>query len=139
PDVALFGEKDYQQLFVIRCMVRDLHLPIEIVGVPTVRDENGLALSSRNQYLSAEDRRLAPAIYRCLSAAAGQIKSGNRDFEALREQGAQTLQAAGFRPDYFEILRPDLTPPQTTERELVILVAAWLGKARLLDNLRVSF
>ncbi|MGH8453593.1 MAG: pantoate--beta-alanine ligase [Nevskiales bacterium] len=139
PDVALFGEKDYQQLFVIRCMVRDLHLPIEIVGVPTVRDKNGLALSSRNQYLTDAERRLAPVIYRSLLTTAEQLKTGHPGIDVLQGQGIQTLREAGFRPDYFEILRPDLTPPAAGERELVILVAAWLGKARLLDNLRVSF
>ena len=138
PDVALFGEKDYQQLFVIRCMVRDLHLPVEVIGVQTVRDENGLALSSRNQYLSVEEHRLAATIHRTLSATAEQLKRGNPDFEALQEQGPQTLRAAGFRPDYYAILRPDLSSPQAGDKALVILVAAWLGKARLLDNLRVS-
>lgn len=138
PDVALFGEKDYQQLYVIRCMVRDLHLPVEVIGVPTVRDENGLALSSRNQYLNAEERRLAATIYRSLQETATHLRAGNRDFGALQEQGGQTLRSAGFRPDYYEILQPDLKPPQPGDQAVVILVAAWLGKARLLDNLRVS-
>jgi pantoate--beta-alanine ligase len=138
PDVALFGEKDYQQLFVIQRMVRDLHLPVEVIGVPTVRDENGLALSSRNQYLSTEERLLAPTIYRCLLATAERLQAGNRDFGSLQEQGAETLRMAGFRPDYYEIRQVDLGPPQKNSEALVILVAAWLGKARLLDNLRVS-
>lgn len=139
PDVALFGEKDYQQLFVIQRMVRDLHLPVEVIGVPTVRDENGLALSSRNQYLSAEQRRLAATIYRTLEETAAHLRAGHRDFETLQEQGTQTLRAAGFRPDYYAILRSDLAPPKADGEALIILVAAWLGKARLLDNLRVSF
>jgi pantoate--beta-alanine ligase len=139
PDVALFGEKDYQQLHVIRCMVRDLHLPVQVVGVPTVRDADGLALSSRNQYLNAEERQRAPVLYRTLQAAAAQLQSGERDLEALKRQGGEALRAAGFRPDYYEILRPDLRPPEPADRALVILVAAWLGNARLLDNLCVSF
>jgi pantoate--beta-alanine ligase len=138
PDVALFGEKDYQQLFIIRRMARDLHLPVEIVGVPTVRDADGLALSSRNQYLSEAERRLAPTIYRALQTTAEQLRAGSQDFCGLQGRGARTLQEAGFRPDYYEILRPDLTAPQPGDHALVILVAAWLGKARLLDNLRVS-
>ncbi len=138
PDVALFGEKDYQQLFVIQRMVCDLHLAVEVIGVPTVRDENGLALSSRNQYLSAEERQLAPTIYRCLLTTAEHLQAGNRDFGSLQEQGAVTLRSAGFRPDYYEILSADLRTPQAGDKALVVLVAAWLGKARLLDNLRVS-
>lgn len=138
PDVALFGEKDYQQLFVIRCMVRDLHMPVKIVGVPTVREASGLALSSRNQYLTAEERQQAAAIYHTLQATAAQIRAGNRDFDGLQQAGAQALANAGFRPDYYTILRPDLSPPMASGTGWVILVAAWLGKARLLDNLQVQ-
>jgi pantoate--beta-alanine ligase len=138
PDVALFGEKDYQQLLVIRRMTRDLHLPVEVIGVPTVRDADGLALSSRNQYLGAEERCLAPLIYRTLQATAVQLRAGNQDFAALEEQAAEALRQAGFRPDYYRILGPELSLPQPGDRERVILVAAWLGQARLLDNLRVS-
>jgi len=138
PDMALFGEKDYQQLHVIRCMVRDLHQPVEVIGVPTVRDADGLALSSRNQYLSHEACQQAPTIYRTLQATAAQLRAGECDFDVLKAQGAQTLRAAGFRPDYYEIMRPDLKPPQPGYHDLVILVAAWLGQTRLLDNLRVS-
>ncbi len=137
PDVALFGEKDYQQLFVIRCMVRDLHLPVEIIGVPTVREASGLALSSRNQYLTASEREQASLIYRCLTTTAEQLRAGNRDFSTLQDQGYQTLVRGGFRPDYYEILRPDLNTPAADDMEWVILVAAWLGRARLLDNMRV--
>ncbi len=138
PDVALFGEKDYQQLQVIRRMTRDLHVPVEIVGVPTVRASDGLALSSRNQYLSAEERQLAPLIYRTLQATAAQWRGGSQDFVGLEGQGSEALRQAGFRPDYYRILSPQLTPPQPGAGEWVILVAAWLGQARLLDNLSVS-
>jgi pantoate--beta-alanine ligase len=138
PDVALFGEKDYQQLSVIRRMVRDLHLPVKIVGVPTVRDANGLALSSRNQYLTPDERIRAADIYKTLQATAGLLKAGRRDFAALQGLGAATLRDAGFKPDYYQILTPALTTPQAEGRDFVILVAAWLGKARLLDNLRVQ-
>lgn len=138
PDVALFGEKDYQQLSIIRCMVRDLHMPVEIIGVPTVRDAGGLALSSRNQYLTSEERSIAPRIYAALSVAAEALRSGSDDFAAVEGQGMQVLRDAGFRPDYFEIRRTDLGLPQPGDRDLVILVAAWLGKARLLDNLKLQ-
>jgi pantoate--beta-alanine ligase len=138
PDVALFGEKDYQQLAVIRAMVRDLHLPVEVIGVPTVRAPDGLALSSRNQYLTVPERALAPRIFEALGAVAAGLRGGSNDYVALGAEGAERLRAAGFRPDYFEIRRPDLALPLPGDPELVILVAAWLGRARLLDNLRVS-
>lgn len=138
PDVALFGEKDYQQLLVIRCMVRDLHLPVEVIGIPTVRNAQGLALSSRNQYLTNAERELAATICRTLHATATALKAGNKDFAALQENAGQALRAAGFRPDYYVIARPDLGAPQVGDKTLVILVAAWLGKARLLDNISVS-
>lgn len=137
PDMALFGEKDYQQLSVIRQMVRDLHLPVAIIGVPTVRDDNGLALSSRNQYLSTDERAHAGILYKTLQATAALLESGRRDFRILQEQGLASLREAGFRPDYFQIMTPELAPPPPAGQDFVILVAAWLGKARLLDNLRV--
>lgn len=138
PDLALFGDKDYQQLAVIRCMVRDLHVPVQILSVPTVRDANGLALSSRNQYLSAEECVVAAALYRTLQSTAAQLRAGVRDFAAMQGQAAEHLRTAGFRPDYYEIRRSDLAPAGPEDRELVILVAAWLGRARLLDNLHIS-
>ncbi len=137
PDVALFGEKDYQQLAVIKRMVRDLHVPVKIIGVPTVRDANGLALSSRNQYLSADERVQAATIYKTLQATAAQLRSGDRDFAGMEGKADESLRKAGFRPDYFTILTPELTPPQSGDGDFVVLVAAWLGRARLLDNLRV--
>jgi pantoate--beta-alanine ligase len=139
PDVAIFGEKDFQQLTVLKRMTLDLCLPIQVIGAPTVREPDGLALSSRNQYLTSEERQLAPQIYRCLQTAAQAIAGGQRDFVALEHAGAAALTTAGFRPDYFAIRRAiDLLTPKPDDRELVILVAARLGKARLIDNHTVT-
>lgn len=138
PDVALFGEKDYQQLLVIRNMACDLHVPVEIIGVPTVRNAGGLALSSRNQYLTEAERAQATTIYRCLRETTDALRAGGRDFVALQQRAIEVLRAAGFRPDYFEVRRPDLGLPSAGDSTFVVLVAAWVGKARLLDNLSVS-
>jgi pantoate--beta-alanine ligase len=138
PDVAVFGEKDYQQFVIIRRMTADLLLPVEIVGAPTVRAPDGLALSSRNRYLSANEREIAPAIHRALQAAAQRIDSGERDYLQIESAGWQALAVAGLRPDYFAVRdAADLHPPRAASRELVVLTAARLGKARLIDNLRV--
>jgi pantoate--beta-alanine ligase len=138
PDVAVFGEKDYQQLAIIRRMTADLAIPVQIIGAPTVRAPDGLAMSSRNRYLSVTERELAPLIHATLRAAASRVASDERDYLALAAWGAAQLQAAGMPPDYFEIRDADtlLAPTQVTQ-ELVILTAARLGKARLIDNLRV--
>ncbi len=139
PDVAVFGEKDYQQLTVIRRMVEDLCLPVQIVGAPTLREADGLAMSSRNQYLSEAQRRLAPQIFATLSAAARRLQGGDSDFASIERAGVQTLESAGFRPDYFAIRQAeDLAPPSAQTRHLVVLTAAHLGKARLIDNLQVK-
>jgi pantoate--beta-alanine ligase len=139
PHLALFGEKDFQQLLVIRRMVEDLFLPIEIVGVATVREADGLAMSSRNGYLTADERRRAPALYRVLLQLAEAIRGGNRDFVGLQQQAANTLQQQGLRADYIQIRRAsDLAEPQPGDRELVILAAACLGKARLIDNVALT-
>ncbi len=137
PDVALFGEKDYQQLLVVRRMVRDLHLPVEIAAVATVREPDGLAMSSRNAYLDAAERARAPELYRALCAARDAIQAGRRDFAALEARGLAHLAAHGFRPDYFAVRRAaDLSVPAAGEGgELRLLAAAWLGRARLIDNL----
>ncbi len=137
PDAALFGEKDYQQLTVIRRMVRDLHLPIEIVGVPTQRASDGLALSSRNQYLSAEERIKAAVIYATMMQIAHTIEQGSRDFAALEAAGMQTLTAHGFEPQYVAVRALDLNLISEVDQRVVILVAAYLGKTRLIDNLSV--
>ena len=138
PDMALFGEKDYQQLLVIRRMVRDLNLDIEIRGVPTVRERDGLAMSSRNGYLDAAQRSIAPQLYRALVDIRVQLQRGERDYAALERAGAARLERAGFRPDYVSIRRQgDLEPASDPDEALIVLAAAWLGQARLIDNLKV--
>ncbi len=137
PEVALFGEKDYQQLTVIRRLVRDLWIPVEIVGVPTVRESDGLAMSSRNRYLTADERARAPALYRVLCAQAAALAGGVRDFAAVSAAGMADLAAAGLEPEYFEVRRADdLELPQPADSHVVILAAARLGRARLIDNVR---
>ena len=139
PDLALFGEKDWQQLQVIRRMVRDLDVPIGIIGVPTVREADGLAMSSRNGYLSAAERALAPTLYTVLDAAAARIRAGERNYAAITEAANATLLDAGFTPDYFEVRRADdLLPAGPADRDLRLLAAARLGRARLIDNLGVT-
>jgi len=138
PDVAIFGEKDYQQLTVIRRMVADLCMPVEIVGAPTVRDADGLAMSSRNQYLTAAERALAPEIYKALQAAAARLAAGDTDFASIERAGFQRLARAGFQPDYFSVrTADDLAPANARAAHLVILTAARIGKARLIDNVQV--
>ncbi|MFZ1904465.1 MAG: pantoate--beta-alanine ligase [Steroidobacteraceae bacterium] len=139
PDVAVFGEKDFQQLAVIRRMVADLCLPVEIVSAPTVRDADGLAMSSRNQYLTAAERRMAPQIHATLQAAAQRLHSGDSEFTSIERSGFKSLEDAGFRPDYFAVRRAvDLGPPSAQARELVVLTAARLSRARLIDNVQVT-
>ncbi len=137
PDVAVFGEKDWQQLQVIRRMVADLHLPIEIVGQPTARDADGLALSSRNQYLSPDERALAPEIFRTLGGLSDSLTAGRRDFDVLEREAARRLEGLGFKLQYVEIRAPDLSAPAANGREWVFLVAAFLGPTRLIDNRRL--
>ena len=135
PDIAVFGEKDWQQLVIIRRMATDLDMPVAIVGVPTVREPDGLALSSRNGYLSAEERAIAPTLYATLRATAERLRAGERDIAALEAEAKVKLASAGFRPDYFEIRRPDdLQRPSLEDATLRIFAAAWLGRARLIDN-----
>ncbi len=139
PDLAVFGQKDFQQLAVIRTMVRDLNMPVQIIGEPIVRAEDGLALSSRNGYLTPSERAIAPVLHRTLQQLAGAISKGERDYPALLAAGKETLQTAGLRPDYLEIRDAlDLRPVTAGSRELVILAAAYLGKTRLLDNLLID-
>lgn len=138
PDLAIFGDKDYQQLFLIRRMVADLHLPIEIVGVPTQRESDGLALSSRNQYLSAQERPRAAAIATVLEAVAQALAAGRRDYATLCAEQLKSLELQGFKPQYLEVRRPDLGLPDEQDQAWVVLVAAYLGTTRLIDNRSVS-
>jgi pantoate--beta-alanine ligase len=139
PDIAVFGEKDFQQLAIIRRMVADLCIPIEILGAPTVRESDGLAMSSRNQYLTAEERKIAPQLHAALTRAMKRVSAGERDFAAIERAELEAITRAGFRPDYFSVRdAKTLTAPGTDSRHLVVLVAARLGKARLIDNLQVT-
>ena len=140
PDVAVFGEKDYQQLAIIRRMTADLCMPIEIVGAPTVREADGLAMSSRNQYLTEEERRIAPKIYEILKRGVERLKFAREDIAGVEGAGMERLKDAGFRPDYFSVRdAANFGVPTEHSRELVILTAARLGKARLIDNVKVRF
>ncbi|MCW1935898.1 pantoate--beta-alanine ligase [Pseudomonas sp. MDMC_285] len=139
PDLAVFGEKDYQQLAVIRALVQDLNMPIQIIGAPTQRAEDGLALSSRNGYLSEEQRAAAPALYRGLQAIAEELQRGARDYARLIDSAQAKQRGAGFIPDYLEIRNAvNLRPAQLDDHHLVVLTAAQLGSTRLIDNLVVE-
>lgn len=135
PDMAFFGEKDYQQLAIIRQMTQDLCFPVDVVGVPTVRAEDGLALSSRNGFLNADERRQAPEIYKTLGNLRNAIQAGQRDYSMLADAARLHLAKCGFEPDYLEVRRQDLQPAGPDDRKVVILVAARLGSTRLIDNL----
>jgi pantoate--beta-alanine ligase len=139
PHIAVFGEKDYQQLLIVRRVVDDLCMPIEIIGVNTVREADGLALSSRNIYLTPEERGIAPILYQTLQWLGGQMVGGVRDYDTLTARGNILLQESGFRPDYVAIRRAeDLGVPQAVDSRLIILAAAWLGNTRLIDNFAVT-
>lgn len=139
PDVACFGKKDYQQLAVIRGLTEDLNLPVRIIAVDTGRAEDGLALSSRNQYLSTAERAEAPRLYRVLQTAADALRAGNRDFAALEQAARAELAAHGWTVDYVEIREAgSLNVARLGDRDLVVLAAARLGSTRLIDNLEVT-
>lgn len=136
PDMAFFGEKDFQQLTIIRTMVLDLNIPVEIHAVATVREADGLAMSSRNAYLTAEQRLLAPKLYLSLCEARDTVLAGNLSFTQIEQQQRQALRQAGFAVEYFSICRVDnLLPAKPVNSDLVILAAARLGKPRLIDNI----
>ncbi|MGD2166546.1 MAG: pantoate--beta-alanine ligase [Gammaproteobacteria bacterium] len=140
PDLLILGEKDYQQLVLMRWLVEDLRLGIEVRGMPICRDADGLALSSRNFYLSESERAHAPYLYRALSDVAGAIRSGESEFGMLRAGAVSTLEAHGFKIDYVEVRDADTLQrlsDKVPSSELVVLGAAYLGKARLIDNVRV--
>lgn len=138
PQIALFGEKDYQQLAVIRQMTADLGLPIRIVGVPTLREPDGLAMSSRNQYLSRQERKRASGLYACLEWVGQQLAGGQTDFDSLSQDGQARLARAGFNPQYLAIRATDLGEPTAATTVFVVLAAAFMGSTRLIDNLTVS-
>lgn len=139
PDHAFFGLKDFQQFHLISRMVRDLQLPVQLHGLPTVREASGLALSSRNGYLNADERGQAPQLYATLRHLARQLSAGEEDYRRLEEQACAALRCAGLRPDYVHICRRDsLLPATARDENLVILAAAHVGKTRLIDNILVS-
>lgn len=139
PDRLLLGEKDFQQLTVIRRMVADLNIPVEIQGVSTVREADGLAMSSRNGYLSTQERRVAPLLYQALCAARDAILAEDCDYQGIANRQSRMLEQAGFLMDYFHVCRrDDLLPATVDDQDLVILIAAKLGKTRLIDNVYFS-
>ncbi|MCI3089740.1 pantoate--beta-alanine ligase [Escherichia coli] len=139
PDIACFGEKDFQQLALMRKMVADMGFDIEIVGVPIMRAKDGLALSSRNGYLTAEQRKIAPGLYKVLSSIADKLQAGERDLDEIITIAGQELNEKGFRADDIQIRDADtLLEVSETSKRAVILVAAWLGDARLIDNKMVE-
>lgn len=139
PDVAVFGQKDYQQLAVIRKMAQDLSLPVQIMGHPTVRAKDGLALSSRNGYLSAEQRAIAPVLQQTLQQIASAVQSGRTDYAQIINEASLRLSEAGLRPDYLDLRNAEnLAPASDDSTDLVVLAAAYLGTTRLIDNLEFS-
>jgi len=138
-DVAVFGEKDFQQLAVIRKMAQDLCMPIRIIGVPISREPSGLARSSRNGYLTPEEKNAAAKIYQTLLRCKKALEGGKRDFECLSKKSVDELETEGFKSDYFNIANPiTLETASADDHECVILVAAWLGNTRLIDNISVT-
>jgi len=138
-DVAVFGEKDYQQLLLIRRMVADLCMPIAIAGVATVREADGLAMSSRNGYLSPAERAVAPRLYKALMRVKTRVEAGREDVAAIERAALAELAAAGFQPDYVSVRRQsDLAPPGPADTALIALAAARLGPARLIDNVFIT-
>ena len=139
PHVALFGEKDYQQLCIIRRVTYDLDLPVEIIGVPTVREADGLAMSSRNAYLSAEERKIAPKLYGALLQTAARMIGGQVSLSDALAEGTAQLSTAGFKVDYLSLCEAgSLNPLAEFQPPARLLVAAWLGKTRLIDNIGIE-
>ncbi|SUW65279.1 Pantothenate synthetase [Buttiauxella agrestis] len=139
PDIACFGEKDFQQVAVIRKMVADMGYDIEIIGVPTVRAKDGLALSSRNGYLTAEQRKIAPGLHKVMQSIADKLRAGERDTEEMLAIAATELNEKGFRSDDLQIRDADtLLELNVESKRAVVLMAAWLGQARLIDNIQVE-
>ena len=140
PDVLVLGQKDYQQVILVERMIRDLRMPVRVRVGETRREPDGLAMSSRNRYLDAAQRRQAPALQAALARLRAAVQAGQQDYGALQAAAVEELARAGFRPDYVEVRRAaDLAKPSASDRagDLVVLGAAWLGRARLIDNLRI--
>lgn len=138
PDIAVFGQKDYQQLLLIRRLAADLDFPIDVVGIPTVRESDGVAMSSRNGYMDPEQRRAAPALYAALCGLAARLAHGERDYARMEHDACRELEGAGLEPDYVAIRMADdlaLPPADAAVADLRILAAARLGRARLIDNI----
>ena len=133
PDIAIFGEKDYQQLLIIRRLVKNLFLPIEIISLPTVREASGLAMSSRNNYLTEPERQKAPMLYECIKTTVNLIINGAKDYEKLEREAKLFLEKAGFKIEYYNICDSETLGP-VQGKILVVLAAVWLGKTRLIDN-----
>ena len=133
PDIAIFGEKDYQQLLIIRSLVKNLFLPIEIISLPTVREASGLAMSSRNNYLTEPERKKAPMLYECIKTTVNLIINGAKDYEKLEREAKLFLEKAGFKIEYYNICDSETLGP-VQGKILVVLAAVWLGKTRLIDN-----
>jgi pantoate--beta-alanine ligase len=139
PNMAFFGEKDFQQLQVIKAMVTDLSMNLTIHGVATERECDGLAMSSRNNYLNKEQREIAPGLYKLISDMAIEIKDGRRDFSIMLQENRERLARIGFKPDYIDIRSASsLLQPSHEDKELVILGAGFLGKTRIIDNIQVQ-
>jgi len=138
PTAAVFGSKDYQQVQVIRWLVSHLSLPIKIIAAPTVREADGLAMSSRNQYLTNNSRQQASRLYQVLSSVADELQHGRRDFSALEAQAITVLNKTGWQVDYVHILSPELLTPHEKDRHFMIFAAAYLGVPRLIDNLKCT-
>lgn len=139
PDYAIFGKKDYQQLFIVRKMVSDLAFPVEVIGNETTREESGLAMSSRNSYLTDEQREVAPVLHQQLQSVTQALKDGATNLQELTKNACRELEKVGFEPHYMVVCRrSDLIEAQPEDTELVVLAAAQLGKARLIDNLEVD-
>lgn len=139
PDVAVYGEKDFQQLVIVRRLVADLCMPLEIAGVPVVRDHDGLAFGARNRLLTPRDRNVASRLYETLRLAQRRIREGERSFASVQEAGMRDLERGGIAPDYFSVRQStDLMPPRADSRDLVILAAGRLGLTRLVDCIRLQ-
>ena len=138
PDAAVFGIKDFQQLAIVKRMVQDLCMPIDIIEAPVTRADDGVALSSRNGYLTADERAIAPALYRVLCGVRDRILSGERNYALVEAEARVELLHTGFLPDYFSVRCARTLEPAADEQELAILAAAWLGRTRLIDNVTLS-